>query len=413
MRAGWLCLAAAAALTPLVSGCGGVSAPAAAGVGDELTVYTSLPLHGSGAPVARQVLGGEKVALADAGGRAGRFRINIFALDDSSPKSGQWDPGATASNATTAAQENTTIAYIGDLDSGATAVSLPLINAAGILQVSPVSPYVGLTSSTDAGEDEPDRFYMTGTRNFVRLAPGDLVEAAAQVRLLRLLHVRRVYVANDLDPFNVPLAELVAGAAHRAGIEVIADDGVDTTTATTFTGEVEKIASSGAQALFYSGAAGPGATAFLQELHSADPSLLISGSSTMDGATLASELGAQGGTVYRTTPTLAPAMYPPAAARVLQEFERRFREPSSPYVLYGYEAMSAVLAAVRAAGPRGNNRDAVIRHLFALRDRESVLGRYSVQPNGETTLSRYGIQRLEHGRLRFWRAVDIPPSQLP
>ena len=89
--------------------------------------------------------------------------------------------GVTETNAKMAAEDTTTIAYLGDYDSGATAVSLPLINAAGILQVSTASPYVGLTSSLDAGQDEPERFYLTGKRNFGRLQPGDPAQAAAQV----------------------------------------------------------------------------------------------------------------------------------------------------------------------------------------------------------------------------------------
>lgn len=411
MRARWLCLAAVA-LAPLAGGCGGVGTSGAAG-GNDLTVYTSLPFQGPSSAVAKQILGGEKLALSDAGGRVGRFRVNFYALDDSLPKTGEWDPGVTASNATAAAQDNTTIAYIGDLDSGATAVSLPLINAAGILQVSPASPYVGLTSAIDAGEDEPYRFYLTGSRNFVRLPPGDLVEAGAAVRLARMLHVRRLYVVNDLDPFHVPLAQLVVATAHRAGISVVGNDGVETDTATTFTGEVEKIASSGAQAVFFSGAAGPGATAFWQQLHSADPGLLLTGSSAMASATLPAELGAQGASAYLTTPALSPSLYPPGAQRVLAQFRRRFKERPGPYVLYGYEAMSAVLAAIRAAGPRGNDREAVIRRFFALRDRQSVLGRYSVQSDGETTFLRYGIDQIRGGRLRFWRAVSVPRSMIP
>src|SRR5438128_6296313 len=112
-----------------------------------------------------------------------------------------------------AAQDTSTIAYLGEYNSAATAVSLPLINAAGILQVSPGSPYGGLTSPLDAGQDEPERFYPTGQRTFGRLRPGDSVEAAAQVTLMKHLGVSSVYLLDDQDPFDAPLAEIVAGAA--------------------------------------------------------------------------------------------------------------------------------------------------------------------------------------------------------
>jgi hypothetical protein len=48
----------------------------------------------------------------------------------------------------------------------------------------------------------------------------------------------------------------------------------------------------------------------------------------------------------------------------------------------------------------------VIRSYFATRDRDSVIGRYSVMPNGETTLSTYGVDVVKAGRPVFSRAID-------
>ncbi len=190
-----LALAGLAGLAAVLSGCGGVGVSGAASiVGDQLTVYSSMPLQGPTAGVAEQIVNGEKLALAQVGGRVGPFKISFVSLDDAKPTTGQWEPGVTATNAKTAAQDTSTIAYIGDYSSAATAVSLPLTNAAGILQVSPASPYVGLTSSLEAGQGEPERFYLSGRRTFGRLLPGDPVEAATQVGLMRHLGVHRLYV---------------------------------------------------------------------------------------------------------------------------------------------------------------------------------------------------------------------------
>ncbi len=99
------------------------------------------------AGISAEIVDGEKLALAQAGGHVGPFSVGYVSLDDADPNSGKLDPGATASDAKMAAQDTTTIAYLGEYESAATAVSLPLINAAGILQLSPASPYVGLTST--------------------------------------------------------------------------------------------------------------------------------------------------------------------------------------------------------------------------------------------------------------------------
>ena len=403
--------AALAALAVGVAGCGGADLPGASvAIGHQLTVYSSLPLQGPSGPSSQQIVDGEKLALSQAGGRIGPFRISYLSMDDSNTSTGEWSPDVTATNAKTAADDPTTIAYLGDYNSGASAVSLPLINAAGILQVSPASPYVGLTSPLDAGQDEPERFYPSGKRNFGRLQPGDPAQAEAQVQLMRELGVKRLYVLDDQGPFEVPLAQLVAGDAEQAGIAVLAHDSLDMTgvsASASFGGEVEKVQRSGAQAVFFAGGTQPGTVALWRQLHSADPKLLLLGCSDMVNASFTSEIGAAGASTYLTTPVLPVHEYPQAAARVLAAYRRRFGGEGGADALYGYEAMSVVLLAIRQAGPRGNDRQAVIDRFFAIRGRDSAIGRYSMQADGETTLGGYGVDKVENGRAVFDRVLRV------
>lgn len=408
MLARWLGLLALAAVLLGVVGCGGVAvSDVAEATGGQLTVYSSEPLQGPAAPIAEEIVGGEKLALSDARGHAGPFRVAYVSLDDASPTSQEWNPGVTATNAKIAAQDTSTIAYLGDFDSAATAISLPLINAAGILQVSPGSPYVGLTSSFEAGQDEPERFYPNGQRTFVRLAPGDIGQAQAQIRLMRSLGVRRLYVLDDQDPFEVPLADIVANYAERAGITVIAHDSLSTITGAVFTGEVEKIAESHAQAVFLAGGEGKGTPELWRDLHAASPRMLLLGSSSTVNESFTSQIGAAAANTYMTTPVLPPDLYPPVAKRVLSSYRRTFGVEAGAYALYGYEAMTLVLDAVRAAGARGDDRQTVIDRVFATRNRNSVIGRYSVEADGETTLSSYGVDRVSSGHPVFDRAIYV------
>jgi branched-chain amino acid transport system substrate-binding protein len=408
VRARWLCLAAFAAGATGAVGCGGTGATGASETaGNQLAVYSSLPLQGPSAAISQQIVDGEKLALAQAGGRVGPFRVSYVSLDDSNPTSGKWSPDVTATDAKMAAQDTSTIAYLGEYNSAATALSLPLINAAGILQISPSSPYVGLTSSLDAGQDEPGRFYPTGRRTFARLLPGDPGQAVAQARLMRALGVHKVYVLDDQDPFEVPLAQLVASEAQRAGIALAAHDSLSVTAGGNYTGEVEKIVESGAQAVFFAGGTGPGAAVLWKQLHAADPRLLLLGPSTMVDESFTSTVGAAADSTYLTTPVLPARSYPPSAQRVLSEYRRSFGAEADPYALYGYEAMSAVLGAIRSAGSRGNERQAVIDRFFAATHPDSVLGPYSIEADGETTLARYGVDRVVGGRPVFYRAISI------
>jgi branched-chain amino acid transport system substrate-binding protein len=408
VRARWLCLAALAAGATGAAGCGGTGATGASETAsNQLVVYSSLPLQGPSAAISQQIVNGEKLALAQAGGRVGAFRVSYVSLDDSNPANGKWSPDVTATDAKMAAQDTSTIAYLGDYNSAATALSLPLINAAGILQVSPSSPYVGLTSSLDAGQDEPGRFYPTGRRTFARLQPGDPGQAAAQVGLMHALGVRKVYVLDDQDPFEVPLAQLVAGDAQRSGIALAAHDTLSITPGATYTGEVEKIVESGAQAVFFAGGPAPGTEVLWKQLHRANPRLLLLGPSTMVNEAFTSAIGTAGDNTYLTTPVLDPSLYPGSARRVLSEYQRSFGAGAEAYALYGYEAMSAVLGAIRSAGSRGNDRQAVIDRFFATAHPDSVLGPYSIEADGETTLAQYGVDRVLGGRPIFYRAISI------
>ena len=409
MRARWLGLAAlAAAATAALGGCGGVgSAYTTEAAGSQLAIYSSLPLQGPEAQASEQIVNGEKLALGDARGRAGDFKVGYVSLDDANPTTGQWSPGVTASNAKTAADDTSTIAYLGDYDSGATAVSLPLINAAGILQLSPASPYVGLTSSLDAGQDEPERFYPTGRRTFARLQPGDAAQAAAQAQLMGLLGVHSVYVLDDQGAFEMPLADIVAREAGRAQIKVLAHDSIATTPGATFTGEVEKISESHAQAVFLAGSAGTGAATLWRELHHADPQLLLLGSSELASEAFTDHLGTAAANTYLTTPALAISQYPASAQRVLDDYRRTFGVQGGVEALYGYETMTLVLDAIRAAGEHGNDRQTVIDRVLSTRDRDSVIGEYSIAADGESTISRYGVDRVQEGRPVFYRAIDL------
>jgi branched-chain amino acid transport system substrate-binding protein len=409
VRARWLCLAALAAGGTGAAGCGGTGATGASETaGNQLAVYSSLPLQGPSAAISMQIVDGEKLALAQAGGRVGPFRVSYVSLDDSNPASGKWSPDVTAADAKIAAQDTSTIAYLGEYNSPATAISLPLINAAGILQVSPSSPYVGLISSLDAGQDEPGRFYLSGRRNFVRLAPGDAAEATAQVRLIKDLGVSKVYVLDDQDAFEVPLAAILASDAERAGIRVLGHDSLTVTRGASFTGEVEKIVESGAQAVFLAAGAGAGTVTLFKALHAANPRLLLFGPNTMVSDSLAAEIGAAASKTFLTTPVLALRLYPPSAQRVISDFRRIFPGvEAGPYALYGYEAMKTVLQAIRGAGSRGNDRQAVIERFFASTHPDSALGPYSIEADGETTLSQYGVDRIVNGRPTFYRSVPI------
>ena len=167
-----LCCAVAA----IVAGCGEPAADTTSG-SLVLTVYTTGQLQGDDAQDARDGADAAKLALRQAEGMAGEFTVNLVTLDDTDPETGRWGKEQAVANARRAIADRNIIAYIGDTSSEATALTLPLLNEAGVLQIGPQSGYVGL--SPPAGRGEPERFYPAGERTFGRIAPADDLGADA------------------------------------------------------------------------------------------------------------------------------------------------------------------------------------------------------------------------------------------
>jgi branched-chain amino acid transport system substrate-binding protein len=47
----------------------------------------------------------------------------------------------------------------------------------------------------------------------------------------------------------------------------------------------------------------------------------------------------------------------------------------------------------------------VLKALFATKDRQSVLGTYSIDENGDTTLTDLALEGVENGELKFIKVI--------
>jgi branched-chain amino acid transport system substrate-binding protein len=108
-----------------------------------------------------------------------------------------------------------------------------------------------------------------------------------------------------------------------------------------------------------------------------------------------------------TVATLDPRAYPPDGRSFFVRYARLYGAPQQ-YSIFGYEAMSLMLDAISratAGGTQAPLRSRVVSAIFATRNRHSVLGTYSIESDGDTTLTRYGVWRVVDGQLVFWKAI--------
>lgn len=403
------------AVAAVLSGCGAkdTSATGATRIeGKTLTVYVSAPLTGASRVSGSAVADGARLALAQAHDRVGEYRIALKVLDDATIQRGGWDPGQTTLNARAAVLDPTTIGYVGEVNSGASAISIPPLNRAGIPQVSPTSTAVGLTSAgAGAFPGEPQKYYPSGVRTFARVVPNDTVQAIAQVRVQQSLGCRRIYVLDDGEVDGADTARSYLVAAQRAGLSVI---GIQAFArgATSYKPLALGVAQMHPDCLLISADTESGAVPLTTQLAAAMPGVKLFGSAGLAETTYADP--AHGGIplavdprVVITAPTLGAGQDPAATRAFTAAFDRRYGS-LQPDAIFGYEAMSLMLSAIDRATNHGTKpavRSQVRAALFGTRDRASVLGSYSIDPEGDTTLRRYGVYAIVAGRLTFWERI--------
>jgi len=352
-------------------------------IGDTLTVYASVPRTGPLAPVGEEVLRGQKLALREAGGRAGPFEVNLVALDAVDPETGRWSPGVIAANARKAVQDRQTIAYLGEIETGASSISVPVLNSGGILQVSPRDTFGGLTAP--GGNGEPDKYYPSGERTFARVVPGDDAQARALVALMRARGVRRVLLADDRELAGSSLGDRVARLLDRAGVEVVERARLDPRDEVPDS-LARAVRAAGADAFFYGGGTREFALEVLRRVHRAAPRLALF---STDDLALAPELPARVGDAAGRL--LLTGILPGGGAEraaFRRAYEQTYGTPPGRQAIYGYRAMRLALEAIRRAGPEATSRRAVAREAMGLAGADGAVG-----------ASRFAPLRIEGRRL--------------
>jgi branched-chain amino acid transport system substrate-binding protein len=377
------------------SGCSGGGAGTTARAPDgPLTVYLSVPAHGIDAQAAAAVAAGARQALADAHGRAGDRELRLVQLDDSKPEGPTWDPAVVEANAARAAKDPTAIAYIGELDQGGSAVSIPVTNEAGILQISPLDGLTTLTRQQPGAVPGtgPARYYVNGKRTFLRLVPRDALQAEELVDWTREQGGQRIAIVQDDQVFGRALAQQIAVAADRLELPVtdLAEPHDDPASFDEF---ARKLAAKRPDVVIYTGIGDATSGALLQAIRRALPAARLFGSSA-----LAHSAPTPPGMpeVELLSPLLPAREYGPRARRVLSRTGRHRAE-----ALYGYEAMRVVIDSIVAAGAAGGDRAAVARAALAPRARVSVIGPFRVLATGDVVPARFAAYRRSAAGLHY------------
>jgi branched-chain amino acid transport system substrate-binding protein len=382
--------------------------------GNSLTIYSSLPLQGTSKGQSEAVINGEKLALKQVNNKVGKYTIKYVSLDDSTAQNpGTADEAQTGQNARKAVSDKTTIFYLGEFNSGGTKVSLPVLNKANIPQISPSNTYVGLTTDKPGSEaGEPDKYYPAGKRTYARVVPADDIQAAALVTVMKEDGCKSVHIFNDKTTYGAGLGRNIELAAEAQGLKVEGNDGTDRNSPN-YRSLAAKVK---ADCFVGSGVTGENYVQVFKDVAAANPTVKLYGPDGVaeEAFTNPAKGGIPADVGARTKITVATLGLEEFKKRNNAEAEKFFTDYAStyggatpdPYAIYGYETMALALASLKAVGDKANDREAVRAQLLEnTKDRESALGVYSIDENGDTTLTDYGLYTIKDGLPVFNKVI--------
>jgi len=273
---------------------------------------------------------------------------------------------------------------------------------------------VGLTVAQPPGTEpgEPQKYYPTGKRTYARVVPKDDIQGAALVTTMKEDGCKSVHIFNDKTTYGAGLAKTIEASAKEQGLKVEGDDGTDKN-APNYRSLAAKVKS---DCFVGSGVTGENYVQVFKDVAAANKTVKLYGP---DGVAEKSFTDPKKGGIpanvgARTKVTVATLGLEEfrnrkvvKAVQFFEDYDKTYNEKSpDPYAIYGYETMSLALATLKAVGNDANDREAVYKHLVEnTKNRESVLGTYTIDKNGDTSLTDYGLYTIKAGEPTFEKVI--------
>jgi branched-chain amino acid transport system substrate-binding protein len=363
------------------------------GEGDpDILIASDLPLQGSSRTQTLQMVGAIRQVLENNEWKAGDVNVGYQSCDDATAQAGKWDPGKTSQNANAYAENQSVLGMIGTFNSGAAAIAIPVLNQApggGLAMISPANTYVCLTEGgPGCADDEPDKYYPAGTRNYVRVVAHDAYQGAALAEFMQAQGTTKLYVLNDKEAYGLGVATNTRNAAEHLGMEVVGFEAWDPK-ASNYEALMRKIGQSGADGVFLGGLIDENGAQVIKDkvkvlgdnetvkLYMPDG---FTTQQTIDEAGVENTRGA-----YFSVAGVPAEEFTGRGAEFVTEFQEVLGdEPIDPYAVYGAQATQVLLDAIAASD---YSRAGIIESMFGVTVEDGFLGSFSFSEGGDPELA--------------------------
>jgi len=355
----------------------------------QLLIATDLPLQGAGR--AQQIAMGKAVRYVlqnEYKFKAGKFTVGYQECDDSTAQTGAWDSAKCSANARAYASEKTLVGVLGTFNSGCAKLEVPILNRApggAVAMLSSANTAVGLTHNASWNDPgEPKIYYPTGVRNYARVAASDDYQGpAAADMLVKLRHVKSVYIVHDNQTFGKGVANAFKLRAQKLGIKVLGFEPWDSK-ATDYTAIGQHIKDSGAQAVYLGGIVCNNGVKLLKDLRSvvgSKPVFAGPDGWTPYSATLGAGSAAQGMYVsYAGLPLQTLGKTGKAFIAKFKKYANIKDQYPPPYAVYQAQAAQIMLSAISKSD---GTRKSVTSQLLKVHVKNGIMGTFHFDKNGD------------------------------
>jgi len=365
-----------------------------------LKLVSSLPRTGSANAQTTTMVNGIRMAIDEIGGEIDGYKILYEDMDDASPQRGNWDPAVETQNAQKAAADRSVVGYIGTFNSGASKVSMPVLNRAGLAMVSPANTYPGLTKPGMGEANEPQSYRPTGKINYFRVVPTDDLQGAVAAEWAKELGAKKVFILHDRELYGKGIADVFQREAKRLGLEVTGFEGIDPK-ASNYKSLVVKMRAAQPDLVYFGGTTQNNAGQIAKDMRSGGLKAMFM---VPDGCFERAFIEAAGAsnlndTTYVTFGGLPASELTGRGAEFRKGYLQRYGQEPEAYAVYGYEAARALLDAIKRA--KTKDRAGVLDAVAQTKDFDGALGRWSFDENGDTTNRVMSGQMVKNGDFVF------------
>jgi len=394
-------------MTPGGTGAVATKQDAQGGTGSTGTIkiVSSLPRTGSSKGQTDTIVNAIKQRLEEDKYQAcnGQFKIVYEDMDDATAAAGKWDPTQEANNANKAASDPDVMVYIGTFNSGAAAVSIPILNRAELVMISPANTYPGLTKPGKGESGEPEKFYPTNKRNYTRVVPADDLQGAGAANWAKDLAVKSVYILHDTETYGKGIADVFRAKAKDLGMQELGYEGIDKK-ASDYKALGTKIKSANPDLVYFGGITQNNGGLLLKDLRAAGYQGKFMGPDGIYEDAFLEAAGEAGEGAYVTFGGVPADKLTGKGKAWYDAYKKQFNGEPQAYTAYGYEAASIALNAINQTCKK--DRVAVLNAVFGTKDFDGVLGKWSFDQNGDTTLSTMSGIQVKGGKFEFAQLLN-------